>query len=162
MLHLLSSLRIPEMLNSLSLGTEVAGTAKMSWAIFGRSVQKSPEVSYSSKYSKRSHYADISWIFLPVITRTQVGLTENSLGSSLSRASALSLSTNSTAFLSYKARSFPSLSALCGSAPDSELLEKRVLLRKGRPGTENSVGTSFPSSERLYWSGISSRSNQQL
>ena len=36
------SLRIPEMLNSLSLGTEAAGTAKISWEIFGSSVQKSP------------------------------------------------------------------------------------------------------------------------
>ena len=42
MLHLLFSLRIPEMLNSLSLGTEAAGTAKISWEIFGSSVQKSP------------------------------------------------------------------------------------------------------------------------
>ena len=45
MLHLLSSLRIPLMEKSLSLGTEVAGTARMSWAILGSSVQNSPDIS---------------------------------------------------------------------------------------------------------------------
>ena len=112
-LHLLFSLRIPEMQNSLSLGTEAAGTAKISWEIFGSSVQKSPEVSYPLKYSNWSHYGDNS----TCDNQNSSGSDWNSWGSSFSRASALSLSTNSTAFLSYKARSF---------APDSELLERRV------------------------------------
>ena len=143
-LHLLFSLRIPEMQNSLSLGTEAAGTAKISWEIFGSSVQKSPEVSYPLKYSNWSHYDDNS----TCDNQNSSGSDWNSWGSSFSRALALTLSTNSTAFLSYKARAF---------APDSELLERRVLLMKGRPGIENSEGTSLPSLEMSSWFGISSR-----
>ena len=129
--------------------------------IFGKSLEvlsrSLPEVSYPLKYSNWSHYDDNS----TCNNQNSSGSDWNSWGSSFSRASALTLSTNSTAFLSYKAWSFPSLSALCGSAPDSELLEKRVLLMKGRPGIENSEGTSLPSLEMSSWFGISSRSNQR-
>ena len=140
MLHFLFSLRIPEMLKSLE--------------VLSRSL---PEVSYPLKYSNWSHYDDNS----TCNNQNSSGSDWNSWGSSFSRASALTLSTNSTAFLSYKACSFPSLSALCDSAPDSELLEKRVLLMKGRPGIENSEGTSLPYLEMSSWFGISSRSNQR-
>ena len=57
------------MLNSLSLGTEVAGTAKISWAILGRLVHKSP----THKNIVIDHTLPI---FLPAITRSPVDLTE--------------------------------------------------------------------------------------
>ena len=66
MLHLLSSLNIPLIEKSLSLGTDVPGMARISWAILGSSVQNSPDISCSVN----NNFKSVTLRITPEITRT--------------------------------------------------------------------------------------------
>ena len=97
MLELLFWLRMPEMLESLSEGTEVAGTARISWAIDARSVWNSLQSSWAIQNNSGSRISSSDFPF------------------SLASPSPVILEKYNLHFLSYRSRSLWSL--LLGAVP---------------------------------------------